>query len=108
MNGFSDPVIIDISIALERRLSLRRLKMPLFANDRSVRLFGNSLAFIGSLWCMPGMAAESPQVYPSKPVRVIVPQAGGGAFDAFIQLITQKIRESWGATLVMVNQPGGN
>ena len=35
------------------------------------------------------------QPYPSKPIRVIVPSAAGGATDVLTRVIAQKMLESW-------------
>jgi tripartite-type tricarboxylate transporter receptor subunit TctC len=54
-------------------------------------------AFIGSL---PAMA------YPKKPVELIVPFTAGGTTDNIARLISQRLSESWGATVVVNNRPG--
>jgi tripartite-type tricarboxylate transporter receptor subunit TctC len=46
------------------------------------------------------------QEYPSRLVRVIVPQAAGGGTDTFARAIGQKLSERWGQPVVVENRPG--
>ena len=48
------------------------------------------------------------QSYPSKPVRLIVPYAAGGASDVLARTIAQKITEGLGQLLVLENRPGAS
>ena len=48
------------------------------------------------------------QPYPSKPIRVIVPSAAGGATDVLTRVIAQKMLESWGQQVIADNRPGAN
>ena len=60
------------------------------------------LSILALLAVFPAMA----QVYPSKPVRVIVAQGAGGASDLLIRLIAQKLSTSLGQPFVIDNRPG--
>jgi tripartite-type tricarboxylate transporter receptor subunit TctC len=44
--------------------------------------------------------------YPSKLVRIVVPQAAGGGTDTFARAIGQKLSERWGQSVVIENRPG--
>lgn len=44
--------------------------------------------------------------YPSRAVRVIVPQAAGGATDIYARKISQALSESWRQTVVVENRVG--
>lgn len=61
-------------------------------------------AAILGLHAVPGAAQE----YPTHEVRLIVPQAPGGASDALARLIGLKLTERWGQTVVVENRPGAN
>jgi tripartite-type tricarboxylate transporter receptor subunit TctC len=52
-----------------------------------------------------GMAQA--QAYPSRPVRMIVPVAAGGANDTASRVIAQKLSESLGQQFIVENHPGG-
>ena len=54
-------------------------------------------------------AAISPvhaQDYPSRLVRLVVPQAAGGGTDTFARAIGQKLSERWGQPVVIENKAG--
>lgn len=54
-----------------------------------------------------GMAPDAmAQTYPSKPIRLIVPDAPGGSPDVLGRLLAQKISESMGQAIVVENRPG--
>ncbi len=44
--------------------------------------------------------------YPSRPIRFIVPFAGGGGLDLTARLIGQKLTDRWGANVVVDTRPG--
>ena len=51
-------------------------------------------------------AVASAQTFPSRPVRIVVPQAPGGASDALARIMAQKLSERWRQQVVVDNRAG--
>jgi len=51
-------------------------------------------------------ASAAAQGFPSKPVRIIVPQTPGGASDALARIIGRKLGEIWAQPVVIENRAG--
>src|SRR2546425_9289527 len=60
--------------------------------------------------CCLGLIATAAQAqsYPSKPIKVIVPVAPGGATDMTARLVGQKMAERFGQAVVIENRPRAN
>ncbi|RPI46306.1 MAG: tripartite tricarboxylate transporter substrate binding protein [Betaproteobacteria bacterium] len=52
------------------------------------------------------LAADSPQAYPDRPVRMIVPFAPGGGSDIVGRILARGLSETWGQAVVVDNRPG--
>ena len=54
-------------------------------------------------------AAQNPAAsYPSKPIRIIVPFAAGGASDVLARILGKRLTDAWGQPVVVENKAGGN
>ena len=52
------------------------------------------------------VAAQIQQKFPSKPVRVVVSNPAGSQGDTLARMISQKMSESWGRSVVVDNRTG--
>lgn len=55
-----------------------------------------------TLSCVPAQAAD----FPDKPIRIVVPYAAGGGVDIVTRLVSQKMGETLGQTIIVDNRPG--
>jgi tripartite-type tricarboxylate transporter receptor subunit TctC len=46
------------------------------------------------------------QDYPSKPIRIVIPNPPGGALDTMGRVLGEKLREKWGQPVLPDNRPG--
>jgi tripartite-type tricarboxylate transporter receptor subunit TctC len=68
-------------------------------------LLGSALAIV----LAPGAASaqgDPAAGFPSKPIKVVVGFAAGGGNDIFARIVTQKLQERTGWTVVIENKPG--
>jgi tripartite-type tricarboxylate transporter receptor subunit TctC len=66
------------------------------------------LAFVilAALCLSAPVPAQAQDKYPSKPVRVLVPYAPGGATDLIMRVLGEQMRASLGQSFVVENKPG--
>ena len=65
----------------------------------------------GFLWLVAlgapvAAGGAEPEKFPTKVVRLVVPQTPGGASDALGRIVAQKLSERWGHQVVVENRPG--
>jgi len=51
---------------------------------------------------------QSARNYPAKTIRTIVPFQPGGITDTLARLVSQRLGNAWGQTMVVENRPGGS
>ena len=65
---------------------------------------------VAALACVAALTAAAPaaaaDTYPSRPVRVIVPQSAGGSTDVAARIVTDRLTESLKQNFVVDNRPG--
>lgn len=55
-----------------------------------------------------GAAAQQPAKFPTKPVRLMVPYAPGGATDLTARLLADRLKELWAQPVIVDNRPGAS
>jgi tripartite-type tricarboxylate transporter receptor subunit TctC len=69
-----------------------------------MKRIGLVLALLGAAF--GSVAASAQDKYPSKPVKIVVPYAPGGATDITARLFGEQMRQSLGQQFVVENKPG--
>jgi tripartite-type tricarboxylate transporter receptor subunit TctC len=58
------------------------------------------------LFLVAAMPASAQDAYPSRPIKVLVPFAPGGAVDIVARIVSEHMRQTLGQNLVIENKPG--
>ena len=53
-------------------------------------------------------SSAAAQPYPSRPIRLIIPMAAGGATDILVRTVTPRVSELFGQQIVVDNRPAAN
>src|SRR5260370_22173812 len=70
-------------------------------------IFARALAAPILAACILGTGAASAQIYPSRPITLVVPYPPGGATDAIARIIQDSMSQSLGQQIVIENIGGG-
>lgn len=73
---------------------------------KSARLLTLGVAMTATGCWTPALAAESIKDYPSRPIRLIVPNAPGSAVDTLSRIVGAELGNTIGQQVVMDNRPG--
>jgi len=65
------------------------------------------MAIIVGAALLSPVTATAEDVYPSRPVRIVVPGAAGGGFDALARIMAQQLSDRWKQRVFVENQGGG-
>ena len=71
--------------------------------ERTHALFRLLLAALLAIFAVAAVADD----YPSRPVKIVVPFAGGGPADVYARFLAQRLQESMGQPFVIEDRPGG-
>ena len=75
--------------------------------DHAVRRLMFALSLAMSAACVPGAhQARAEANYPTRPVRIILPNAVGGVADTTVRVIAEKLGDKLGQRFYVENQPG--
>ena len=58
------------------------------------------------LFGLPSLAQQVQSIYPSKPIRLVVPYPAGGPLDLVARTLAEKLRDSMGQPVLVDNKPG--
>jgi tripartite-type tricarboxylate transporter receptor subunit TctC len=67
-----------------------------------------ALTSVTMLSVVAGGTTQTPDDYPNRPIRIIVPQAAGSGVDLQARVLAQKMDELWGQHGIVENRPGAN
>lgn len=79
---------------------------PPLSKERNSMKRALALASVLAALAIAAAPAAIAQDYPARPVKLVVPQAPGGATDVFARYIGQKLGAKWGQPVIVENKAG--
>jgi tripartite-type tricarboxylate transporter receptor subunit TctC len=61
---------------------------------------------VACLACLPSLALAQAPVWPTKPVKIVVPFAPGGNTDSIARIMAERLTQSLGQSVVVENKVG--
>jgi tripartite-type tricarboxylate transporter receptor subunit TctC len=65
------------------------------------------LAALIGIVCVSAAAHAAEEVFPARPITILVPFAAGGSSDVVMRLVSRKVSESIRQPIIIENRPGG-
>ena len=65
-------------------------------------------ALLPALGLLVASGANAQSAYPARPIKMIVPLAAASAVDVAARIVTQKMADSMGQQIVIINLPGAS
>ncbi|MEO8545214.1 MAG: tripartite tricarboxylate transporter substrate binding protein [Burkholderiaceae bacterium] len=72
-----------------------------------VKIIAACLGLLTSAFA-PAFAAETPEQFPQRPIKLIVPWAPGGFTDSLARLVSEQMTRVLGQNMIVENRPGAN
>lgn len=66
------------------------------------------LGLLASVFTTAVMAAETPEQFPQRPIKLVVPWAPGGFTDSLARLVSEQLGRVMGQSVIVENRPGAN
>ena len=77
-------------------------------NSRGVNKGFAPAVVLAAALALTASSTFAADVYPSRPIRIIILVVPGGGADITSRAIGQKLTEAWGQQVIVDNRPGGN
>jgi tripartite-type tricarboxylate transporter receptor subunit TctC len=76
--------------------------------NRTIRILARTTVAMLSMAAAAIAFPAGAQPFPSKPIKIVVPFAAGGAVDVVARVVGQRISEQVGQPVIVDNKPGGH